>query len=226
MPEKLFDPTIHQSMEPLEGYRFDHASLVSKLDALKKEPTEDMKAWLAQHPEYKSFNCTALAAYSGLSEPTLKKLKAGQIADPRGSTFWILFNKFGIRPRDVLKCIPENICSVDCVNQTMTKLKAAQGRIEEYERQHAGNNVELERLRKLVLEKGEALSAAQARAETSDNNRDDLVLVRNTLYKERAESRRIRIVLIAMCAVAIIALGAAVYLLWDATHPGAGIIRY
>lgn len=222
MPEKLFDPSIHQSMEPLEGYKFDHTALVTALDVLKKEPTDDMKSWLAAHPEYKSFNCAALAAYSGLSEPTLKKLKQGQIADPRGSTFWILFKKFGVRPRTLLKCIPANVCSIDCVNQAMIQLKAANERLEEYEQTLAANKSEMDRLRKLVLEKGEALSAALAKAETSDNNRDDLVLVRNTLYKERAEYRRLRIGLIIACAVAVVAMALALYFLWEAMHPYAG----
>jgi len=225
MPEKLFDPTIHQSMEPLEGYKFDHAALMAKIEALKKEPTDSMKAWLSQHPEYKSFNCAALSAYSGLSEPTLKKLKTGQIADPRGSTFWILFNKFGVRPRDVLKCIPANICSVDCVNQTMLQLKAANERLEECERKHAADQAEMDRLRKLVLEKGEALSAAQAKAISADNNRDDLVLVRKTLFQERAEYKRLRITLVIACIVAVAAMGLAIYFLWEAMHPYAGNFR-
>lgn len=225
MPENLFDPSIHLSVEPLEGYKFDYKALVTRLDALKKNPTEPMKAFLNAHPEYKSFNCTALAAYSGLSEPTLKKLKSGQIADPRGSTFWILFNKFGIRPREVLKCIPANICSSECANQARIQLQEAVQRIAEHERDRAADQAELGRLRKLVLEKGEALSAAQARVESADNNRDDLVLVRSALYKERAEYRRLCVALVIACAVAIIAMGLAIYFLWEAMHPYSGNFR-
>ena len=222
MPDRLFDPRIHQSMEPLEGYRFDHTALVTALDALKKEPSDEMKEWLSMHPEYKSFNCAALAAYSGLSEPTLKKLKTGQIADPRGSTFWILFKKFGVRPRTVLKCIPANVCSIDCVNQAMMQLKAANERLEEYEQTLAEDQNELDRLRKLVLAKGEALSAAQSKAENSDVVRADFEKVWETLRLERIEYRRVRIALIVVCVIAIIALAAAAYFLWEATHPYSG----
>lgn len=225
MPEKLFDPSIHQSMEPLQGYKFDHTALVTALDALKKEPTDDMKSWLVAHPEYKSFNCAALAAYSGLSEPTLKKLKGGDIADPRGSTFWILFNKFGIRPREVLKCIPQNICSTDCMNQAVRQLKEAQNRIEELTKKRESDKAELDRLRKMILVKGEALSAAQSKAEHSEKVRDDFEKVWETLRQERIEHKRLRCALIATCIIAIIALGAAVYFLWEAMHPYSGNFR-
>lgn len=223
MPERLFDPAIHQSIEPLEGYRFDHTALVERIETLKKAPTESMKEFMKAHPEFKSWNCAALAAYSGLSEPTLKKLKTGQIADPRGSTFWILFNKFGIRPRDVLKCIPPNLCNTDCANQAVMQLKDARQRIEDLNQAHAADQAELDRLRKMVLAKGEALSATQAMAENHSNARADLELVRKTLYQERVEHRRMRTAMIVLCAVAIIALGAAVYLLWEATHPYSGL---
>ena len=223
MPEKLFDPSIHQSVEPLIGYRFEHEALLSKIEALKKSPTDNMKAWLSEHPEYKNFNCSALAEYAGLSEATLKKLKTGQIADQRGSTFWILFNKFGIRPRDVLKCIPQNICSIDCVNEAVRQLKEAQNRIEELTKAHDADQAELDRLRKMVLAKGEALSAAQSKAEHSEKARKDFEKVWETLRQERIEHKRLRTALIAICIVAIIALAAAVYFLWEATHPYSGL---
>lgn len=184
MPESPFDPTIHQSMEPLAGYRFDYSALVNKLDALKKAPTEDMKAFLAAHPEYKGYNCSMLAAYSGLSEPTLKKLKTGQIADPRGSTYWILFNRFGIRPREVLKCIPEGICNLDCANQAKLKLRETARQIEELEQRHAADQAELDRLRKLLLKESNSASTAQAQSDAREAQilrRDKGIKMRNKL---------------------------------------------
>ena len=177
MPETLFDPTIHQSAEPLIGYRFDHEALVALLNELKKAPSEDMKAFLMAHPEYKSFNCTALAEYAGLSEPTLKKLKAGQIADPRGSTFWILFNKFGIRPREVLKCIPPGICNIECANQAKLKL-------DEVLKQSLADQEELARLRRIVLDERTAAAGAHAQLAAKDAQiarRDKGILMRNRL---------------------------------------------
>lgn len=177
MPESLFDPTIHQSAAPLAGYKFEHEALVARLDELKKAPTEEMKSFLQAHPEYKSFNCAALAEYAGLSEPTLKKLKSGQIADPRGSTFWILFNKFGIRPREVLKCIPPNVCDVECANK-------AKLRLDEIMQQCAADQEELSRLRRMVLEERTAASTAQAallESEAKIARRDRGIKMRNKL---------------------------------------------
>lgn len=225
MSEILFDPSVHQSAEPLKGYVFDSAELVRIINELKKNPTDQMKAWIANNPQFKTWNCAALAAYSGLSEPTLKKLKGGDIADPRGSTFWILFNKFGIRPREVLKCIPQNICTTDCMNQAVRQLKEAQNRIEELTKKREVDKAELDRLRKMILVKGEALSAAQSKAEHSEKVRDDFEKVWETLRQERVEHRRLRCALIVSCIIAIIALGAAVYFLWEAMHPYSGNFR-
>jgi len=177
MSETLFDPTIHQSAEPLAGYRFEHEALVARLNELKKSPTDDMKAFLQAHPEYKSFNCAALAEYAGLSEPTLKKLKSGQIADPRGSTFWILFNRFGIRPRELLKCIPQGKCNVECANQ-------AKLRLDELSQQSATDQQELARLRRMVLEERTAATTAQAallESEAKIARRDRGIHMRNRL---------------------------------------------
>ena len=162
MADTLFDPTIHLRSEPLEGYKFDFAALVDRIEALKKNPNEKMLAFLADHPEYKEFNSTALAEYCGLSEPALKKLKRGQTADPRGSTFWILYNKFGIRPREVLKCVPAHACMADCTNQARHQLQEAQKRIAEFERQQKADQAELARLRKSVLDERTTASAATA----------------------------------------------------------------
>ena len=177
MPESLFDPTIHQSAAPLAGYKFEHEALVARLDELKKAPTEEMKSFLQAHPEYKSFNCAALAEYAGLSEPTLKKLKSGQIADPRGSTFWILFNKFGIRPREVLKCIPPNVCDVECANKAKIKL-------DEVLQQSTTDQQELARLRRMVLEERTSAATAQAalkETEAKIARRDQGIRMRNRM---------------------------------------------
>lgn len=205
MPEKLFDPAIHQSLEPLEGYKFDHTALVNRIELLKKAPTDDMKTWLAQHPEYKSFNCTSLAAYSGLSEPTLKKLKTGQIADPRGSTFWIMFNKFGIRPRDVLKCIPENVCNVDCVNQSKMQLKAATQKITELETARAEDKATYER----------QLAEKQERYSRTDGVIDDL---RRDLKQLRRYNTWLIGALVALVSVLLV-----IYVVWEVRNPGQGL---
>lgn len=205
MPESSFDAAANLPFEPIDGYRFDHTALVSKIEFLKKAPTDDMKAWMAKHPEYKSWNSAALAAYSGLSEPTLKKLKTGQIADPRGSTFLILFKKFGVRPRDVLKGIPENVCSVECVNQSRMQLKAATQKIEELEAARLGDKAAYEK----------QLSDRQGRESRTDGIIDDL---RRDLKHLRRYNTWLISALVFVLSVLLV-----IYIVWEIRNPDQGL---
>ncbi|MBP3411378.1 MAG: hypothetical protein J6M10_10335 [Clostridia bacterium] len=205
MVESTFKQAVFPSAEPLEGYRFDHIAFVSKIELLKKAPTEDMQAWLAQHPEFKGWNSASLAAYSGLSEPTLKKLKQGQIADPRGSTFLILFKKFGVRPRDVLNGIPENVCSVECVNQSRMQLKAATQKIEELEAARLGDKAAYEK----------QLSDRQGRESRTDGIIDDL-------RRDLKQLRRYNTWLIG-ALVFIISVLLVIYIVWEIRNPDQGL---
>lgn len=185
MPDTLFDPSVHLSLEPLDGYKFDHNALAAKISELKEHPTDKMKAFLESHSEYKHFSCAALAEYSGLSEPTLKKLKSGQIADPRGSTFWILYNKFGIKPRDVLKCIPASVCNLECANQAKLELKGTQMRIKDLEAELAD----------IKAAHAKQLADEQERTRRSDTTAGELW----------ADLKRTRRVLLYMC-IALVAV--------------------
>lgn len=178
MSESLYDPTIHLRQEPLQGYAFDHVAFCERLETLRANPTPKMAAWLKEHPMYPEFNLEAYAEYTGLSEPTLKKLKAGKTADPRGSTFWIFYDKLDILPKDVLKCIRGRACSGECAAQARMQLAAAQDKIRLLEAQideYAENQ------RRNDLHLGEV--------------RSDFKLVRKTMYLERAA-------LVIMCIVA------------------------
>lgn len=243
MPENQLKSSLTAIEAALADYKLDHLALVSILDGLKKNPTDNMKTWMAGQTEYKTWNCAALAAYCGLSEATLKKLKSGEIADPRGSTFARFYLFFGILPKDIVPCLPRKICSIECVNKAKLQLDAAEKRIAELENESEETQQECDRLRKIVLAKGEACSAAESRANAlqaqidshgeSNQHRNkhesdlraDFEKVRSTLYAERKEAKKQRIALITICAVAILALALAVYLIWDATHLNAGFFR-
>ena len=201
MPETL--QNSHEDV--LAGYRFDHLALVAILDNLKKNPTDKMKAWMASQSEYKAWNCASLAAYSRFAEGTLKKLKSGEITDPRGSTFARFFIYFGIRPRDVLKCIPHNICSSECVNQTMMQLKAAEKRIEELEAARAADRAEFSK----------SISEKQERFRRSDTVVDDLRRDLKTL-------RRYNVCLLLGLVALVVAL-LVIYLVWEFRNPDQGL---
>lgn len=165
-----------------------------QLEELKNQPTEEMIAWMETHPEYKSWNCSALAAYSGLSEPTLKKLKSGVISDPRGSTFWILSDKFGIRPRDVLAYAPSSICAD-------AELQEAKDRIAELE---AASKVD-----KM------SLAERNERFKRTDEVVDDLRRDLKTL-------RRYNVWLLLALVALVVAL-LVIYLVWEFRNPGQGL---
>lgn len=129
MPDVLNETSQILNSEVLEGYGFDSVAFVSIIEKLKKEPTEQMRAWMAAHPEYKSWTCAALAAYSGLSEASLKSLKRGQIDDPRASTVLMLYKKFGIWPKQIIKGIPVRMECSDGADQLRAQLKAAEDRL-------------------------------------------------------------------------------------------------
>lgn len=201
MPESL--QNLHEDV--LAGYKFDHLALVAILDNLKKNPTDKMKAWMASQSEYKGWNCASLAAYSGFAEGTLKKLKSGEIADPRGSTFARFFIYFGIRPRDVLKCIPRNICSSECVNQTMMQLKAAEKRIAELESARAEDKAAFEM----------QMNDKQERQKRTDTDVDDLRRDLKTL-------RRYNVWLLLALVALVVAL-LVIYLVWEFRNPDQGL---
>ena len=96
MPEKIFDPTIHQDLDHLEGFKFRNNVLVDGIDSYKKA-----------NEKYRDASCTVIAQEIGLAESTLKKLKQGQISDPRGSTYWLIWKATGIDVRKLMG-IPTN----------------------------------------------------------------------------------------------------------------------
>ncbi len=187
MPENIFDPNIHQDMEHLNGYKFRNKALAERVEELKKAPSEPIKQFLKEHPEYKEVNSFLLAEYSGLAESTLRKLKAGGIADPRGSTYWLLWKAFGVDPRTLMG-IPTQQAS-----------------------QQGGDAAELGRLRKLVLEH----SAAANRSEGAVAALDRIIKDKEEIIRQREHDIKKRnLVIIALAATLGAILAAIVLILW------------
>ena len=146
-----------------------------------------MRKFLAEHPDLRNETSSAmLAEYSGLAESTLKKLKAGTIADPRGSTYWLLWKAFGIDPR-ALMGIPI-----------------------EQPKQEAADPAELSRLRRLVLEHSTKAGKAEATAEGMERllaEKDESIKRRNQGIKKRnAIIVILAAVIFALLAVDLLAL--------------------
>lgn len=234
MIEKVFDPTIHQDSDHLIGFKFRNTRLMERIEEFR-----------AANSAYRGAPCSVLAERVGLAESTLKKLKAGQISDPRGSTYWLLWKAFGIDPRELLG-IPIHDTSpppTKAVQDMQIRAEEIQKTVAILTQQRDAAEDKAQDLRLKYLKKCEALSAAEATIgamqeaadkyaqqqsqldKRADDNRNDFDLVRSTLYAERAEAKRLRIALTVMCVVAIVALGIAVYVMWDAMHPNVGFFR-
>ncbi len=133
----------------LDNYSFDYLYLREAIDYLRK-----------RDPRFLGWSLCALAGHAGLAESTFKKLLAGSILDPRSSTLWMLCTAFELDPRRMMKLpIPASQKSgsdpavVEDLRRQLTAC-AEQKRLDE---------LEMARLRKLVLEKGEAKVQAETR---------------------------------------------------------------
>lgn len=200
MPDILAQQPIEQQAPPIPGFRLNSRKLVARMEALKKEPTEGMRTFMQAHPEYKEYNCAFLAAYCGLSESTLKKLKQGQIADPRASTFWMLWHAYRIYPRDILDMPPEHVQESAGSIQS-ADIKGKDERISELKQAPDASEAHRQSLHEKLLNESIARSAAETEAK----------------HRKRALT-----VLGGVTAVLLLVL---IYLLIDATHTSWGIFR-
>lgn len=138
MPESQLESS---QIVALQGFGFDSLAFVKIIEELKKNPTPQMKEWFDNQKMHKSWTCAALAAYSGLTEATLKKLKSGEILDPRASTMNILHEKFGIWPYQVFKGFSKRMRDEERVNQAVSLMEDYKRRLgdsEEQARKSAG----------------------------------------------------------------------------------------
>lgn len=192
---------------------------------------------------FTGMSLSTLARKSQTPESTLRKLLQGVTKDPRISTVQPVFKALELDANIALGLSPprdydteisrENVPLTDALRQQLDSVRAERDAAQE----------KAQDLRLKYLETCEALSAAEATISVmqeaankytqqqtqldkrADDNRNDFEKVRNTLYAERAEAKRLRIALTVMCFVAIVALGVAVYVMWDASHPGTGFFR-
>ena len=168
MPESIFDPSIHQDLEHLQGFRFRHEALAERLESVKKAPPEAVRKYKEQVGA-KQVDCALLSEYVGISESTLKKLKAGGIADPRGSSYWLLCKGLGIDPRDLMG-IPKTdarVCNIEaCDSKFAAVIAEKDRRITELDEQYRDADRRLVNLRTMMLDSGTKCGEAAAKADT------------------------------------------------------------
>lgn len=140
MPEKIFDPTIHQDLAHLEGYKFRNSVLVETINQFRRGS-----------PKYKDASCAEMAQYIGLGESTLKKLKTGQNSDPRSSTLWLIWKAFGVEPCELLGIPGSTKCRPDqCNNTSRALLDEKDKRIAELESGNLKREYMITRRNKLI----------------------------------------------------------------------------
>lgn len=98
-------------MPEAEIFRINSAVLASKIEELKRNPPENILAYKAAHPEFKTVACELLAEYANVSVSTLKNLKLGKMIDCNCSTLWLICRAFNLDPAVLLGLPTAKACN-------------------------------------------------------------------------------------------------------------------
>lgn len=177
-----------------------------------------------------------------MSESTLKNMCSGKNDNPRIGTLKRILRYIGggsvdrmigfAPPRDFEK--EEAQYDASLVEAIQIRLDEKRARIEELEDQLDASEKDRDRLRKLVLEKGEALSEARTRAAAAEqiiNERNGSIARRDQRYDEtvselkieRGRNRRL-VAAIVILSIAIVSI-CTIYV-WDAANLNRGLTAW
>ncbi len=186
-----------------------------------------------------------IAEACGMSENTLCAILKGKNKNPRVATLVYIMRAVGggsidrlvgLAPhRDFAK--EEAFYDATLVEAMQARLDEKRQRIDELTSELTTSEEECTRLRRMYNEKCMALSSAEAqlkslrsdadgRSKTETEQRTDIEDLKRTLYRERDEMRKVRMLGILSCIGLIVALGIIIYLLWEMTNPTMGNFRY
>ena len=218
----------------LSVYELDNTALTDLVNFQKKN-----------NPRLSGKTNRDIAEACGMSENTLCAILKGKNKNPRVATLVYILRAIGggsidrlvgLAPhRDFAK--EEAFYDATLVEAMQARLDEKRQRIEELTAEITSSEEECNRLRRLYNEKCIALSAAEAhlqslrsdadgRSKTENEQRTDIDDLKRTLYRERDEMRKVRMLSILACVGLIVALGVIIYLLWEMTHPTLGNFRY
>ena len=197
-------------MQNITDFKLNSKVLFDKIEAIKKNPPQEVLEFKAAHPEYKTVNCALLAEFIGLSEKTLTNLKLGKLTDSNCSTVWLICNSLGIDLRDYFGIPRQSECNPDtCSSHAQARLDEKRQRIAELESLCKESDRKLINLNCIIREQCEALGESKAKAsglEASLSEKKKDVEIRN------------RIILGLASAVLVTAV-AFVCLLWISVCP-------
>lgn len=163
----------------ISGFKLNVTALCEGIQALRESD-----------PQYNDMSVEDIAEHIGISASTLKKLKRGEIADPRCSSVWLICSRLGLDARTLLGLPVEHVRPQEPHNAPL--MDELRSRMDSMAKQSAVDDSRLVRLRELVLEKGEAMSRAESRCAELQSRVDQQA---ETLQQQecRLETKRRRI---------------------------------
>lgn len=142
----------------------DQIHVVSDVEEFRLNATalrESIEFVRKNDPRFKNATLATMASVAGIAESTFKKLLAGGIADPRTSTMWLISRAFGLDPRVPMGLAPTRDFKQEEEAYNPTLMGEMRRQVEALEQSSSIKDSELDRLRKMVLEKGELLGHAE-----------------------------------------------------------------
>jgi len=168
------------------------------------------------NPRLKGASEARIAELCEISETTYKSIRKGRNRKPRVDILYSIVALFGGSIDRLIGLAPPRDYARERAAWDATMVEGLQQRIDYLERQKALDDAELGRLRKIILEKGEAKARAESHASDLMNQIEKLT---SDADRHRAELRRHRWAMLAVCFI-LIALCA--YLIWEIANPDKG----
>lgn len=207
-------------MQQSADFKLNSKVLFDRIEAIKKNPPQEIMEFKAAHPEFKTVNCALLAEYIGLSEKTLTNLKFGKLTDSNCSTVWLICSSLGIDLRDYFGIPRQSECNPDtCSSHAHAQLDEKRQRITELEALCNDAGKQIVNLYTIINDQSAELGAANAKVEVLDR------LITEKEHRIVSGSNRIRTRNIIICALGVtvaVALALAIYFMWEALCPYSG----
>lgn len=149
--------------------------------------------------EFQEMTYPDLARLSGTPERTLRNILKGATKDPRLSTLLPIVRALGASIDRLVGLAPKRNYEREEAAYDVTLMDSMRHQVEELQQKKQADEAELIRLRKLVLEKGEARAAAESRVSSLElmiGKRDDTIrqqIETISQYESRLEIKRERI---------------------------------
>lgn len=173
------------------------------------------RAQLRRSMDARQLSCSGLARMSALPDKTLRNILQGVASDPRLSTFYRIVIALDGDANRLLGLHPPSQGECDASGCKITMIGDLRRRLGQ-------RDDEISRLHADLAEKSAGLSQQR---ECCASWQRDAQRLQADLAASRSQIRRLRVVAFVSGALFVCALLLAVYVLWDALHPGQGFFQ-